>query len=165
MNQNCSSLNYCIVNIKQHYCRSFSSNSNHSSHYFIKYFLCNDFHFIKDCKFLSDIKQDTQKRASRLTVIKLCRLTAVNLYQKSVYKDKEKRHRVFDTEVSDNNDDDFFSESDKKEKVSNKIAALFKNAVMALSYEWDVSKLKLKENIYTLTIMKWSLCKSGQKIL
>jgi len=68
-------------------------------------------------------------------VIKLCRLTAVNLYQKSVYKDKEKRHRVFDTEVSDNNDDDFFSESDEKEKVSNEIAALFKNAVMALSYE------------------------------
>jgi len=56
-------------------------------------------------------------------------LTAVNLYQKSVYKDKEKRHRVFDAEVSNSNDDDFFSESDEKEKVSNEIAALFKKTV------------------------------------
>jgi len=56
-------------------------------------------------------------------------LTAVNLYQKSVYKDKEKRHRVFDVKVSDNNDDDFFSESDKKEKVSNEIAVLFKKTI------------------------------------
>jgi len=56
-------------------------------------------------------------------------LTAIKLYQKSVYKDKEKRHRAFDTEVSDSNDDDFFSESDEKEKVSNEIAALFKKTV------------------------------------
>jgi len=56
-------------------------------------------------------------------------LTAVNLYQKSVYKDKEKRYKVFDTKVSDSNDNDFFSESNKKEKVSNKIAALFKKTV------------------------------------
>jgi len=56
-------------------------------------------------------------------------LTAVKLYQKSVYKEKEKRHRVFDTEVSDSNDDDFFSEFKKKEKVSNEIAALFKKTV------------------------------------
>jgi len=129
MNQNCSSLNYCTVNIKQHYHRSFSSNSDHSFCCFIKYFLCNSFHFIKDCKFLFNIKQDTQKRASRLTVIKLCRLIAVNLYQKSVYKDKEKRYRVFDAEVSDSNDDDFFSESNKKEKVSNEITVLFKKTV------------------------------------
>jgi len=64
-----------------------------------------------------------------LTAVKLCRLTAVNLYQKSVYKDKEKRHRAFDAEVSDSNDDDFFSEFNEKEKVSNKIAVLFKKAV------------------------------------
>jgi len=56
-------------------------------------------------------------------------LTAVKLYQKSVYKEKEKRHRVFDTEVSDSNDDVFFSESNKKEKVSDEIAALFKKTV------------------------------------
>ncbi len=80
MNQNCNSLNYCIANIKQHYCRSFSSDSDHSSYCFIKCFLYNNFHFIKDCKFLSDVKQNTQKRASRLTAVKLCRLTAVNLY-------------------------------------------------------------------------------------
>jgi len=56
-------------------------------------------------------------------------LTAVKLYQKSVYKEKEKRHKVFNAEVSDSNDDDFFSESDKKEKVSNEIAVLFKKTV------------------------------------
>jgi len=56
-------------------------------------------------------------------------LTAVKLYQKLVYKKKEKRHKVFDAEVSDSNDDDFFSESDEKEKVSNEIAALFKKTV------------------------------------
>jgi len=56
-------------------------------------------------------------------------LTAVKLYQKSVYKDKEKRHRVFDVKVSDSNDDNFFSESDEKEKVSDEIAALFKKTV------------------------------------
>jgi len=56
-------------------------------------------------------------------------LTAVKLYQKSVYKEKEKRHRVFDTEVSDSNDDVFFSESNEKEKVSDEIAALFKKTV------------------------------------
>jgi len=56
-------------------------------------------------------------------------LTAVNLYQKSVYKDKEKRYRVFDAEVSNSNDNDFFSEFNEKEKVSNEIAALFKKTV------------------------------------
>jgi len=56
-------------------------------------------------------------------------LTAVKLYQKSVYKEKEKRHRVFDAEVSDSNDDDFFSEFKEKEKVSNEITALFKKTV------------------------------------
>jgi len=62
-------------------------------------------------------------------VIKLHRLTAVKLYQKSVYKEKEKRHRVFNAEVSDSNNDDFFSEFEEKEKVNNEIAALFKKTV------------------------------------
>jgi len=62
-------------------------------------------------------------------MIKLHRLTAVKLYQKSVYKEKEKRHRVFNAEVSDSNDDDFFSKFKEKKKVSNEIAALFKKAV------------------------------------
>jgi len=56
-------------------------------------------------------------------------LTAVKLYQKSVYKEKEKRHRVFDAEVSDSDDDDFFSEFEEKEKVNDEIAALFKETV------------------------------------
>ncbi len=53
-------------------------------------------------------------------------MTAVKLYQKSVYKEKEKRYKVFDTEVSDSDDDDSFSESDEKEKVSDEIAVLSK---------------------------------------
>jgi len=56
-------------------------------------------------------------------------LTAVKLYQNSVYKEKEKRYRVFNTEISDSNDDDFFSEFEKKKKVNNEIAALFKKTV------------------------------------
>jgi len=56
-------------------------------------------------------------------------LTAVKLYQKSVYKEKEKRHRVFDAEVSDSNDDDFFSEFEEKKKINNEITALFKKTV------------------------------------
>ena len=64
-------------------------------------------------------------------------MTAVKLYQKSVYKEKEKRHRVFDVEVSDSNDDDFFSEFKEKEKVNNEIAALFKKTVSKmLKSEW-----------------------------
>ena len=62
-------------------------------------------------------------------MIKLYRLTAVNLHQKLVYKDKEKRYRVFDAEVSNSNDNDFFSKFNEKEKVSNEIAALFKKTV------------------------------------
>jgi len=81
-------------------------------------------------------------------------LTAVKLYQKSVYKEKEKRYRVFDAEISDSNDDDFFFKSKKKKKVNNEITALFKKAVMTFLYEWDADKLKLKENIYTLIIVK-----------
>ncbi len=64
-------------------------------------------------------------------------MTAVKLYQKSVYKEKEKRYRVFNAEINDSNDDDFFSEFKKKEKVSNKIAALFKKTVSKiLKSEW-----------------------------
>ncbi len=57
------------------------------------------------------------------------------MYWKSVYKEKEKRYRVFDAEINDSNDDDFFSKSEEKEKVSNEIAALFKKTVMTLLYK------------------------------
>ncbi len=60
-------------------------------------------------------------------MIKLYRLIAVKLYQKSVYKEKEKKYRVFDAEVNDNDDNNFFSEF--KEKINNEIAALFKKTV------------------------------------
>ncbi len=63
-----------------------------------------------------------------MITIKLYRLTAVKLYQKSVYKEREKRYKVFNTEVNDNNDDDFFFKF-KKKKVNNEIAALFKKTV------------------------------------
>ncbi len=62
-------------------------------------------------------------------MIKLYRLTAVKLYQKSIYKEKEKKYRVFNAEVSDSDDDDFFSEFKEKEKVSNEITVLFKKTV------------------------------------
>ena len=51
------------------------------------------------------------------------------MYWKSVYKEKEKRHRVFDVKVNDSDDDDFFSKFKKKKKVNNKIAALFKKII------------------------------------
>jgi len=56
-------------------------------------------------------------------------LIVVKLYQKSVYKEKEKRYKVFNIEVSDSNDDDFFSKFKEKKKVNNEIAALFKKTV------------------------------------
>ncbi len=56
-------------------------------------------------------------------------MTVVKLYQKSVYKEKEKRYKVFNTEVNDNDDNDFFSEFEKKEKVNNEITALFKKTI------------------------------------
>jgi len=56
-------------------------------------------------------------------------LTAVKLYQKSVYKEKEKRYRVFNIEVSDSDDDDFFSEFKEKKKINNEITVLFKKTV------------------------------------
>jgi len=51
------------------------------------------------------------------------------LYQKLIYKEKEKKYRIFNTEISNNNNDDFFSESEEKEKINNEIAALFKKTV------------------------------------
>jgi len=64
-------------------------------------------------------------------------LTAVKLYWKSVYKEKEKRHKVFNTEINDNNDNGFFSKFKKKKKVNNEIAALFKKTVSKmLKSEW-----------------------------
>jgi len=56
-------------------------------------------------------------------------LTAVKLYQKSIYKEKEKRHKVFNIEVNDSNNDDYFFKFKKKKKVNNEIAALFKKTV------------------------------------
>ncbi len=57
------------------------------------------------------------------------RLTAVKLYQKLIYKEKEKKYRVFNAEISNSNDDDFFFEFKKKEKINNEITALFKKTV------------------------------------
>jgi len=51
------------------------------------------------------------------------------LYWKLVYKEKEKKYRVFNAEINDNNNDDFFSESKEKKKINNEIAALFKKTV------------------------------------
>ena len=51
------------------------------------------------------------------------------MHQKSVYKDKAKKQRVFDAEVSDSDDNDFFFEFKEKEKVNNEIAVLFKKTV------------------------------------
>ena len=56
-------------------------------------------------------------------------MTAVKLYQKSVYKEKEKKYKVFDAEINDSNDDDFFFKFKKKKKINNKIAALFKKTI------------------------------------
>jgi len=42
----------------------------------------------------------------------------IKLHQKSVYKDKNKRHRTFDTEINDSDDDDFFFEFEKKRKLT-----------------------------------------------
>jgi len=57
------------------------------------------------------------------------RLIVIKLHQKSVYKDKNKKHRAFDAEINDSDDNDFFFEFKKKKKVNNEIAALFKKTV------------------------------------
>jgi len=56
-------------------------------------------------------------------------LTAVKLYQKLIYKEKERRYRVFDAEINNSNDDDFFFKFKEKEKVNNEITILFKKTV------------------------------------
>jgi len=56
-------------------------------------------------------------------------LTAVKLYQKLIYKEKERRYRVFDAEINNSNDDDFFFKFKEKEKVNNEITVLFKKTV------------------------------------
>jgi len=38
----------------------------------------------------------------------------IKLHQKSVYKDKSKRHRTFDAEIDDSDDDYFFLKFEKK---------------------------------------------------
>jgi len=64
-------------------------------------------------------------------------LTAVKLYQKSVYKEKEKRHRIFNAEVSDSNDNDFFFKFEEKKKINDEITALFKKTVSKMfKSEW-----------------------------
>jgi len=72
-----------------------------------------------------------------LTAVKLHRLTAVKLYWKSIYKEKEKRYKIFNAEVSNSNDDDFFSEFKEKEKVNNEITILFKKTVSKMfKFKW-----------------------------
>jgi len=57
------------------------------------------------------------------------KLIVIKLHQKSVYKNKDKRHKAFDAEVNDSNDDEFFFKFEKKKKFSNEITALFKKIV------------------------------------
>jgi len=53
----------------------------------------------------------------------------IKLHQKSVYKNKNKKQKVFNAKVSDSDDDDFFSEFEKKKKINDEITALFKKIV------------------------------------
>jgi len=59
----------------------------------------------------------------------MSRSITIKLHQKSVYKDKSKRHRTFDIKVNDSDDDDFSSEFEKKKKINNEITVLFKKTV------------------------------------
>ncbi len=45
---------------------------------------------------------------------KINKLIAIKSHQKSVYKDKNKKHKAFDAEVNNSDDDDFFSEFKEK---------------------------------------------------
>jgi len=58
----------------------------------------------------------------------MSRSITIKLHQKSVYKDKNKKHRTFDAEIDDSDDDNFSFEFEKK-KVSDEITALFKKTV------------------------------------
>jgi len=51
----------------------------------------------------------------------------IKLHQKSIYKSK--KHKAFDTEVNDSNDDNFFFEFKEKKKINNEITVLFKKTV------------------------------------
>ncbi len=63
-------------------------------------------------------------------------MTAVKLYQKSVYKEKKKKYRIFDA-VSDNDNNDFFFKFKEKKKINNEITALFKKTVnKILKFKW-----------------------------
>jgi len=53
----------------------------------------------------------------------------IKLHQKSIYKNKNKKYRAFNTEIDDSDDDDFFSEFEKKKKISNEITVLFKKII------------------------------------
>ena len=53
----------------------------------------------------------------------------IKLHQKSVYKDKNKKHKTFNAKVNDSNDDDFFFKFEEEKKVNNKITVLFKKIV------------------------------------
>jgi len=60
----------------------------------------------------------------------------IKLYWKSDFKDKKKRHKTFNTKV---NDDSvfFFSDSEKKEKINDEIAVLFKKTLNKMfKSEW-----------------------------
>jgi len=59
------------------------------------------------------------------------------LYWKSIYKEKEKRYRVFNTEINDNNDNDFFFKFKEKKKINNEITVLFKKTVNKMfKFKW-----------------------------
>jgi len=60
---------------------------------------------------------------------KVNKLTVIKLHQKLVYKDKSKRHRTFNAKINDSNDDDFFFKFEKKKKINNEIAVLFKKTI------------------------------------
>jgi len=57
------------------------------------------------------------------------RLITIKLHKKSVYKDKNKRHKAFNTKINESNDDNFFSEFKEKKKISDEITVLFKKTV------------------------------------
>jgi len=54
-----------------------------------------------------------------------------------IYKNKNKKHKIFNAEVSDSNDDDFFSEFKDEKKVSDEIVILFKKTVNKMfKFKW-----------------------------
>ena len=55
--------------------------------------------------------------------------TILSRGRKLIYKEKEKKHKIFDAEVNNNNNNNFFFKFKEKEKVNNEIAALFKKII------------------------------------